>query len=236
MTKFCKAVAGISSDIGTDPTKGGNTAKVASSLRKAAKSAPANVKSRALDHGRLLRCDHRREEQPRRRSPSSWRRTEPSTARPSRRSRPTTPRTARASADAPLDFGRAHVVQLARHRLGESWNEQHRRDERRDPADRDGRSETTHRVAELGRDHESHRRTGHSRDEEETVRRPARLGREQLGVEGAERQAGAGRGDDGDRRVRPRAGRRRSRRRTPSGTRWRAASRRRRPGGGRGSR
>lgn len=45
---FCKAVAGISSDLGTDPTKGGNTAKVASSLRKAAKSAPANVKSALL--------------------------------------------------------------------------------------------------------------------------------------------------------------------------------------------
>ena len=47
-TKFCKAVAGISSDIGNDPTKGGNTAKVASALRKAAKSAPSNVKSALL--------------------------------------------------------------------------------------------------------------------------------------------------------------------------------------------
>jgi hypothetical protein len=42
---FCKAVAGISNDLGDDPTKGGNTARVASELRKAAKSAPSNVKS-----------------------------------------------------------------------------------------------------------------------------------------------------------------------------------------------
>ncbi len=44
-SKFCKAVAGISDDLGDDPTKGGNTARVATELRKAAKSAPSNVKS-----------------------------------------------------------------------------------------------------------------------------------------------------------------------------------------------
>jgi len=47
-TKFCKAVAGISDDVAKDPTKGGNGAKVASSLRNAAKSAPSNVKSALL--------------------------------------------------------------------------------------------------------------------------------------------------------------------------------------------
>ena len=47
-SKFCKAVADVSSDLGDDPTKGGNTAKVASELRKAAKSAPSNVKSALL--------------------------------------------------------------------------------------------------------------------------------------------------------------------------------------------
>jgi hypothetical protein len=45
---FCKAVAGISSDIGDDPSSGGNTATLASALRKAAKSAPSKVKGAVL--------------------------------------------------------------------------------------------------------------------------------------------------------------------------------------------
>jgi hypothetical protein len=45
---FCKAVAGISDNVSEDPTEGGNTAKLASALRKAAKSAPSNVKSALL--------------------------------------------------------------------------------------------------------------------------------------------------------------------------------------------
>jgi hypothetical protein len=47
-TKFCKAVAGLSDNVSEDPTQGGSTAKIASEMRKAAKSAPANVKSALL--------------------------------------------------------------------------------------------------------------------------------------------------------------------------------------------
>jgi hypothetical protein len=42
---FCKAVAGISKNLGDDPSKGGEPSKIASQLRKAAKSAPSKVKS-----------------------------------------------------------------------------------------------------------------------------------------------------------------------------------------------
>jgi hypothetical protein len=42
---FCKAVSGISKNLSEDPSKGGNTGKIASQLRKAAKSAPSKVKS-----------------------------------------------------------------------------------------------------------------------------------------------------------------------------------------------
>ena len=45
---FCKAISGISNNLGDDPTKGGNTPKIASQLRKAAKSAPSKVKSALL--------------------------------------------------------------------------------------------------------------------------------------------------------------------------------------------
>ena len=44
-TSFCKAVSGISKNLGEDPSKGGNASKIASQLRKVAKSAPSKVKS-----------------------------------------------------------------------------------------------------------------------------------------------------------------------------------------------
>ena len=55
---------GLSSDIGDDPTKGGNTAKLASAAAEGGQVGAAEGQERTLDDGRLLRCGHRRRRQP----------------------------------------------------------------------------------------------------------------------------------------------------------------------------
>ena len=77
------------------------------------------------------------------------------------------------------------VVETAIGRLGQSRHDEDRRDQRRDPAQRDGGAQAAGEVLELGRQHEADGRPRHARDEQEPARRAADLGGEQLGVERA---------------------------------------------------
>src|SRR5262245_37429254 len=98
---------------------------------------------------------------------------------------------------------RTDVIETAIGGLGEARHHEACRDQRRDAAERDRGAETADARLDDRRHDEADGRADDAAHEQEPVRRAPYLGREQLGVERAQREAAGECGDDRDRRRDP---------------------------------